>query len=232
MSAPEKPRFPTMPVEEAHLRQSVLTALCGRRVDGLLLRGRIARSVNKPVSAAARTEGGNEDAWFGCTHDVAFRVIRLNAHPVRMDAADGPAMAALLDAADPLLAEIEAALGLTLEPAVMAHAPATASLVTRIDLVDDKTVVAQIDLALSHATPILATPAPFAPALLGHVPVPIRILMDGPRLSPADAASLAPGDLLLLGGGLLNASLDLPGATAIHGRVAPDDRQFRPAPHP
>lgn len=219
MTAFDKPRFPALSPEEAHLRHAVLAALNGRRAGGLLLRATIAVRPGK-----------NEESWFRCAEDLAFRLRHVDGLPVRMDAADGPAMAGLLDAANALLAEVEAALGLILDPGDIGARPTAAALVARISLHDGAVLVADMDLALSPDTPILPVPAPFAPALLGHVPLPARILLDGPRLSPTDAAALAPGDLLLVGTAPLVATISLPGAPAVSGHILPAERLFRPIP--
>ncbi|WP_311267669.1 hypothetical protein [Sphingobium sp. WCS2017Hpa-17] len=241
MTAFEKPRFPALSVEEAHLRHALLAALNGRRVGGALLRAHIPNTVRpEPVeglpssldlqsNTPTHSVPTNTD-WFRCAEDLAFRLHRLDGHPVRTDATDGSAMAMLLDAANPLLCEIEAALGLTLDPTDIGQRPLAATLIAHISLHDGPSPVAAMDLALSPDTPILPVPAPFAPALLGHIPLPARLLIDGPRLSPTDAAALAPGDLLLLGIAPLMAGVSLPGAPVVPGRILPAERLFRPIP--
>jgi hypothetical protein len=242
MTAFDKPRFAALSVEEAHLRHALLAALNGRRIGRASLRAHIP---NPPTSvrpepvegpsfcsavksdASALAASTNND-WFRCAEDLAFRLHRLDGHPVRTDATDGPAMATLLDAANPLLCEIEAALGLTLDPTDIGKRPPAATLTAHITLNDGPLPVAAIDLARSPDTPILPVPAPFAPALLGHIPLPARILIDGPRLSPTDAAALAPGDLLLIGAAPLMAGVGLPGAPVVRGRILPAERLFRP----
>lgn len=211
MTAHMKPRFPAMSVDEAHMRQALPMALCGRAVDGATL---TAAFPADPVGAGD---------WFLCDEAVAFRILRLDGQAVRMDASDGPAMADLLDRADPLLSEIESALGLALAPSAMGPRPDTAIQIARIEA----GTITQIDLALSPDTPLLPTAAPVAPMLVGHIPLPVRLMLDGPRLAPADAAALAPGDLLLIGAAPLSASLVQPGAPPIRGRITPTDRQFR-----
>lgn len=210
MTAHMKPRFPAMSVDEAHMRQALPMALCGRAVDGATL---TAAFPADPVGAGD---------WFLCDEAVAFSILRLDGEAVRMDASDGPAMADLLDRADPLLSEIESALGLALAPSAMGPRPDTATLVARIE-----TDMTQIDLAISPDAAFLPTAAPLAPTLVGHISLPVRLVLDGPRLAPADAAVLAPGDLLLIGAAPLSASLVRPGAPPIRGRITPTDRQFR-----
>ena len=242
MTAFDKPCFPALSVEEAHLRHALLAALNGRRIGRALLRAHIP---NPPTSVRPEPVEGlplpldtqsnpqthsvpTHSDWFRCAEDLAFRFHRLDGDPVRTDATDGPAMATLLDAANPLLCEIEAALGVTLDPTDIGKRPPAATLTAHITLRNGRAPVAAMDLVLSPDTPILPVPAPFAPALLGHIPLPARILIDGPRLSPTDAAVLAPGDLLLIGAAPLMAGVGLPGAPVVRGRILPAERLFRP----
>lgn len=205
------PAFPVLGIEDAHLRQSLLGALNGARVGGDVLRAQIV----------APPDG----TWFLCAHDVAFRIQILDGQPVRMDAQDGAAMATLLDTADPLLAAIEVALGITLEPTDMGERPDAAIIVAAIE-----TATSRIDLALPIDAPLLSTPAPLAPELIGHIPLPACIGIEGPRLSPIDAAALAPGDLLLLGPAPFAATLRPAKGMPTPGTIHPADRQFRATP--
>ena len=200
---PEPPRFPVMGVEEAHLRQSLLGALCGLSVDDRVLRAQLL------------PRGDDATAWFRCADAIAFRLLRL----------DGPAMAALLDAADDLLSAVEAALGLTLDPFDIGPCPDTAGLTVRIGSLDQQIVLL---LSVPFDAAILAQPAPLAPSLLGHIALPVAIAVAGPRLSPADAATLSPGDLLLIGPAPIAATLCPPHGDAIPGRLDPVARCFRP----
>ncbi len=205
------PAFPALGIEDAHLRQSLLAALNGARVGDDVLHAHIV----------APPEG----TWFLCAHDIAFRIQVLDGRPVRMDAQDGAAMATLLNAADPLLSAIEVALGITLEPADMGDRPPTATIVAAIE-----TDASRIDLALPIDAPLLSTPAPLAPELVGHIPLPARIGIAGPRLSPIDAAALAPGDLLLIGPAPFAATLRPARGAPLTGSIHPADRQFRATP--
>ena len=209
---PEPPRFPALDAEEAHLRQSLLGALCGLSVDDQLLRAQLLPR-------------GADAAWFRCADAIAFRPLRLGGCALSMDASDGPAMAALLDAADDLLSAIEAALGVTLDPIDIGPCPDAAGLTVQIDSLDQK-ILLLLSVPLDAA--ILAQPAPLAPSLLGHIAVPVGIAVAGPRLSPADAATLAPGDLLLIGPAPIAATLRPPHGDAVPGRLDPVARCFRP----
>ena len=211
---PDKPRFRHISAAEAHLRQSLLGALCGVRVGEHLLRATV-------VDMAAPDDA----PWFLCAEDIGFRILHLNHRPIRMDAAEGPAMAMLLDGADTLLSAVEAALGLTLEPADIGPRPQAATIVARIETMAGD---ARTDLALSADAALLPTSAPFGPALLGDVPVPLRLSIAGPRLSPTDAATLAPGDMLLLGSGAFAATLQSAAGGGIDGRIDPAARLFQP----
>ena len=150
--APEPPRFPALDAEEAHLRQSLLGALCGLSVDDQLLRAQLLPR-------------GADAAWFRCADAIAFRPLRLGGCALSMDASDGPAMAALLDAADDLLSAIEAALGVTLDPIDIGPCPDAAGLTVQIDSLDQK-ILLLLSVPLDAA--ILAQPAPLAPSLLGR----------------------------------------------------------------
>jgi hypothetical protein len=218
---PGKPRFRAMDAEEAHLRQSLLGALCGVRVGAHPLRAHFPLAID-----SVRAEPVDQlSPWFLCADDIAFRIVRLADRPVRLDPADGPAMALLLDAADSLLAALEDVLGLTLEPGDIGPRPGRALLIARIEGEGGE---ALIDLALPRDAALLPTPAPFAPAMLGHIPVGIRLTINGPRLPPADAAALARGDMLLLGPAPLAATLHLPAGSRIDGRLGPAERLFQP----
>ena len=210
---PEPPRFPVMGAEEAHLRQSLLGALCGLSVDDRVLRAQLL------------PHGDDATAWFRCADAIACRLLRFGGRALSMDAGDGPGMAALLDAADDLLSAVEAALGLTLDPLDIGPCPDTAGLTVRIGSLDQQIVLL---LSVPFAAAILAQPAPLAPSLLGHIALPVAIAVAGPRLSPADAATLSPGDLLLIGPAPIAATLCPPHGDAIPGRLDPVARCFRP----
>lgn len=207
------PALPALGIKDAHLRQSLLTALNGARVGNDVLHARII---------APPADGG---AWFLSAHDIAFRIQTLEGRPVRMDARDGAAMAILLDAADALLTAIEVALGVPLGPADMGERPDGATIIATVE-----SDASRIDLALPVDAPLLPTPAPLAPELIGHIPLTARIGIEGPRLSPIDAAALAPGDLLLLGPAPFAATLRPAKGMPLPGTIHPADRQFRATP--
>jgi hypothetical protein len=204
---------------EADFRQTVPAAISGLTVDRLVLRGRMPPG---PV------HGGD---WFHCDGGAQFRIVRLGHRPVRMDASDGPAMAALLDAADRLLSAIEAALDLRLLPRTAGPAANPGPLVA-IDGAEIASgeIDTSIELLLPDTMDKPASVAPLALALVGHVSVRLRISVDGPRLAPAEAAGLQPGDLLLLAAGPLMARIDAGVGPAVSGRLYPAERLFRAEP--
>jgi hypothetical protein len=205
-----------MAPDEAHLRASIPAAISGWTAGDRVLRG----------SMPPGPPGAGD--WFRCAAGVFLRIPRLGGRPVRMDAADGPGMAALLDAADPLLSAIEAALGLGLVPDAMG---AAGGVVVAVEAVaPDGTVDSRIELALPPETRVEPRPAPAAALLVGHIPVPARIVVDGPRLAPAEAATIRPGDLLLLGPGVPAARLHAGSGPGLPGTLDPARRQFRPDP--
>lgn len=202
--------LPTMDAHEAELRRIVLRALTGRRVGGGVLAAHIASRPDR--------RGG----WLRFASGAALALDRLEDAACRFDAQDGLAAAALIERAEPLLRTIEMALGIDLEPMdIAAEPPAAAPIVT----LAAAALTARLALPLALAT----APAPpeFAPELAGRAALPARITIAGPRLAPHQAADLAPGDCLLLGGAALPAELAA-GAIRIAGSFDPRDRHFRP----
>ena len=218
MTGFDRPRFREISLDEAHLRQAIPAALCGRRVGDLVLRARFP-------FAEAQGRG-----WFRAAPDLAFRIRRLDGKATPIDPADGPAAAMLLDDADPLLCEIEAALGLTLTPGELIERPAEDWLIVTVEGArpDEARADSLVDLAVTPAIALLPAPPVLASGLVRHVPVPVRLAIAGPRLPPQEAAALAPGDLLLIGPEPLAATLHGPGETTIPGRLLARDLLFRP----
>jgi hypothetical protein len=200
--------LPAIDPAEAELRRVAIAALTGVRVEGVPLTARI--------SAQSDRRGG----WLGFANGAALALDRLEGAPVRFDPADGVGAAALIERAEPLIAAIEAALSLTLDPRELA---------TDADgliLTVEHGGQARLRLSLPRDLALLPGPADFAPELLAHVALPATIRVEGPRLAPHDAASLVPGDLLLIGSGPLHARLTL-GDRSVAGVIEPDARMFR-----
>lgn len=215
--------LPRLSPDEAHLRQLIPAALNGLRLpDGAVVR----------ATMGAEAHALWLSRWFRCADGMAFAIERLDGRPVHADARDGVAAALLIEQAEPLLAAVEQALGIALEPhdlsALEAHPP---RLVVAVTAEADGVERDRVLIALPHDAPVLPVTAPHDPALTAHVPVPVVLHLAGPRLSPAAAASLLPGDLLLLGAGPLEAQLHAAGAT-VRGRLDPVARCFVPDPLP
>lgn len=209
--------LPDLAPAEAQLRTDLLEALNGIEADGGLLIATL------PGHAPSLT-------WFVCADGLAFALDRVAGGPVRLADDDGAAAAAALDTAEPLLRAIEWALGIELEPQDLADDLSPGErLLLRIEVDAGRT---SLYLAVPHPLAIVARPAPFAPRLLDPVPFPASLTLSGPRLSPAEAADLEPGDLLLLGEGPLRANLAFLGRAPLPGLYDPADRRFVPLDGP
>lgn len=225
MSDPILHGLPAISADEAYLRQAIPAALNGRNAGDRVLRAGLLDAPPDDVR------------WFRCAGAVAFAILRLDGLAVIADPEDGPASARLLERAEPMLAAIEQGLSITLEPFDLGpfgdNAPVLVSDIETLahETAADAAPLDRLLLAIAPDTPILPSAAPCAPALTGHVPVKVQLRLAGPRLSPADAAMLAPGDLLLLGNGRLAASLRIAGGPEIAGTLTPAERCFAPDRH-
>lgn len=132
-------------------------------------------------------------AWFVCGDGVRFRV----PGGVPLDAGRVGDAVALLDHADPLLARIEAILGITLDPdAVEEHAPDASAI---LSLAADAIAVT-IAFPISHAErPEWEQQAQALRPVDARLPVVLRVLATGPRIGITEAGDLAAGDLVLIG---------------------------------
>lgn len=209
--------LPALSTDEAYLRQAVAEALNGCEVGDDVMR------------AAFVDAGSGDIAWFDCGGGLAFALLRLDGADVSADPEDGAAAALLLERAEAMLAAIEAALSITLEPRDLAvRGDAPRSLVVRVDV---EAAGHALLLLMPHDIAILPSPAPAAAALVSHVPVPFRIRFAGPRLSPGDAASIGPGDLLLIGSGPFDAVIEAGSMAPVPGQFDPAARRFRRIPN-
>jgi hypothetical protein len=183
---------------EAELRRVVVAALTGLDVDGV------------PTAAcvpAAQTHAGG---WLRFECGIALAIDRLDGAPVRIDPANALGAAALVERAEPLIAAIEAALGVALDPADLAEAPPAG-----IVVVIDHDAAARLRLAIPTDLALLPRPATFAPALIGAAALAARITLPGPRVAPLAAAGLTAGDLVLLGPGPLSARFEAGGIARV-----------------
>lgn len=198
---------------DAEARGELLAALNGCIAGGSTLRAGIIESPPEGL------------AWFVCRGGPAFAPELLDGALLRLDAADTARAAEALDAMEPVLRALETALGIELEPqALEPRAAGDAARMLRVASGDGLRLYLSLPLDLS----LTPCPAPFAPDLLHHVPLPVTMTIAGPRLSPVDAADLGPGDLVLLGPGPLAARLEVPGKARLPGRYDPAAATFRP----
>ncbi|TRW17363.1 FliM/FliN family flagellar motor switch protein [Glacieibacterium frigidum] len=126
-------------------------------------------------------------------------------------APDAVAAVAALAALEPLVAAVEHALRLALRPTGVGTA--TAAHWLRVEACDAEGIVRHVAL-LGIADDLRLPPAPaVAPAFAPRLRAPFRFLADGPALSPARVAALAVGDVVLLGGAVLQGTIDYGGTT-------------------
>ncbi|SDA36233.1 hypothetical protein [Sphingomonas sp. NFR15] len=208
-------RLPRLDPAEARLRETVPAALSGRRcADGTL----VARIPAAPSTARW---------WYACANEAAFALLLRDGRDARLLADDGPTAAEALEACEPLLREIELGLGIALVPERLVEAPAHTPIVEVTALAEG---IARQRLLLALPLTLMLHPAApeFAPELLGGVSVRVAVRIAGPRLAPHAAASLAPGDLLLLENPLA-ATLHVSGQAPLAGRFDPAAARFIPA---
>ena len=213
---------------DAGARTELLAALNGCAVEGGVLRAAIL--AEPPLGTGAGV------AWFCCRGGLAFALESRRGVPLWVDPAETAHAVDTLDAAEPVLRAVEAALGIELEPETLGDAePPGGARVARVYSPE-----MTLYLALPRDLILTPSPAPFAPELLSHVPLPVTITLPGPRVAPIDAADLGVGDLVLLGPGPLVAMLDFPVDGPAHvpdnspnrervpGRFDPASHHFHP----
>ena len=165
-------RLPRIPERAATLRNVLLAALDGVDVQGIAL---------TVEAAETATEGG----WivFDC---APGRIL------IRLSGIDPLSAADALARHEPLLAAIEAALGVELMPVALAGRPAPDAVV--IGLAHG---AARAWLAASP-TLELAPPRRYLRPFDGTIDIPVTVRIAGASLVPDDLAALVPGDLLLV----------------------------------
>ncbi|WP_341207380.1 FliM/FliN family flagellar motor switch protein [uncultured Sphingomonas sp.] len=115
---------------------------------------------------------------------------------------DAVSAAALLDPIEPLVAALEAVIGGALQPVGVADAAADDRFVLHLDAVRGEATTIRLLVAVPPGLPLAPDPLtapPLDPAALAAVPLAWRATITGPALAAARAATLATGDLLLLG---------------------------------
>lgn len=199
--------LPAIDPDEAEMRRVVVAALSGVHVGDAALAARIERVPDR--------RGG----WLRFANGAALAIDRLDGAPLRLDD-DAITAAAQIERAEPLIAAIEAALGLSLVPEALATDPPEGLIVTI-----EQSAAMRLRLVLPVGLPLLPARPEFAAEIVGGVSLPTTLSIDGPRIAPHDAASLEPGDLLLVGGAMLPARLAVAGRS-IAGRYDPATHRF------
>ncbi len=211
--------LPRIAPEKQAQRAALLVSLNGVHVAGVTLRASVLPRVSRAV------------CWFRCAEGLHIAIERWSGEAACFLPRDSAVAADWLERAEPLIAATEAALGLEFEPAdlVIEREPADC-LVLSIEGLADGTVVHRLFLAIPHERGVQANPAPFAPELLGNVAVEVDLVIEGPRLPPHEAADLARGDLVLLGGGRLRAALHMRSRAPAQGHFDPRNLCFQSLP--
>lgn len=199
--------LPAIDPDEAEMRRVVVAALSGVRVGDAVLAARIERVPDR--------RGG----WLRFANGAALAIDRLDGALLRLDE-DAITAATQIERAEPLIAAIEAALGVALVPDALSAEPPAGLIVTI-----EQGTAARLRLALPVGLSLLPARPSFAPEIAGAVALPMTLAVDGPRIAPHDAASLEPGDLLLVGGVTLPARLAVAGRS-IAGRYDPATHRF------
>lgn len=166
-------RLPRVAPPVAFLRNALLAALDGAELNGVAIE-------------ASAAESSLEGAWIVFDTEPGRVLLRLSG-PDPLAAADA------LGRHEPLLAAIEAALGLELIPTAIVRHPAPDSVV--IALVHNCT---RAWLAAAPSLAITPPPSRRARAGLATIELPVAVRIGGAALGRADLAALTVGDMLLL----------------------------------
>jgi flagellar motor switch protein FliN/FliY len=208
--------LPIVGASEAHLRQVVPAALNGRRCAGAILVARFPRT------------GVPTMWWFRCGK-AALGIARLDGEEVRLRADDGVGAAEALDRADPILRQIEEGLGIELVPEGIEPAAPKDSIFLEVRAVSGGYTRARLFVAIGADVEVLPAAGAIAAELVGHVHMPVRVRIAGPRLPPHEAADLSTGDMILLGD-MLTARLAVGPAWAFNGFFDLPRRAFTAPP--
>ncbi len=187
--------------DHAQLRQMILALLDGEKRGSELS---LSACVADPMSAE----------WMVCGQGVLLHVAVAGGRPYAFREDRLAEMVSALDAAEPILSEIERRTGLTLDPSEAVSALAENSLVLEVSSDD-----------MQHLVHLALMPDFVAPAGLhkmfgaleidwAKVPVAFEIQVSGPSLGIEVAAAIEAGDLILIGGMFAKARLSWPAETA------------------
>ncbi|WP_066546595.1 MULTISPECIES: hypothetical protein [unclassified Sphingomonas] len=209
--------LPQVDADDADRRNRLLGALNGWVVDDGVVRARI---VGPPGALCD---------WVICGNGAAIGFDRHGGAPCGSPGVDGVAAVELIDRFEPLLALIERALGIAIDPERVDPRPPAGGLPVELATLDARRGVAdRLWLIVPQDLALLAATGPFASPLAAHVTLDGRLHFPGPRLSPLDAAELGAGDLVLIGAGPFDAVLDADGVPPCRGRFDPGTRVFTP----
>jgi len=211
--APARP--PRLDEPTVRARAAVVAALDGLMLDGLRV------SVLIP---------DHHEAFVG--EQVAFATPNgpVSVAPLMIDGAafendDHAALLAAVSTLEPLLAALEDAGAEALTPVGVRSDTIDAAHV-EVRLSDGERTLHEARLSLPPALALRLRRVGDQPPGL-NLPMPARLLIEGPRLSPDDLSSLRTGDLLLIPAlaEAWSARLSVPGGTAV-GLFAPASRNF------
>lgn len=182
--------------EQAETRLRLVGALNRRRVGAWRTEAR----------AATADERDGAAGWLrfaAAGGEVAVAPLIVDGAPVSPTVLqDAIAAAALFDPIEPLVAALEAVIGDALEPVGVAEAAADDRFVLHLAALADDVTAIRLLVTVPPGLPLAPDPLtapPLDPAALAAVPVAWRATITGPALAAARAATLARGDLLLLG---------------------------------
>lgn len=210
-----------------------LRRMVGSRLVALSVAGEAATWRMAAVPPAAEMP-----ALFRMANGAALGVARVAGQPVALDNADAAAALAALDGLEPLLLALEHRLGITLEPVAIAPLPDNFERENAVSVevclrgAAGAAAATEVALILPHdiafAAGEAATEAMYREQALlrARVPVPVTLVLTGPRLPVGLAASLALGDLVMLGLGAVCASLAIPAGVMTSGRYDPMTARF------
>jgi Type III flagellar switch regulator (C-ring) FliN C-term len=173
-------------------------------IDGLTALRRIdpdAAALDSALCALLRVTGmtvrlvDTDGIMFSSESGVSFAIASFDGRSPIMSPDRVTEAVALLDAVDPLLAAVEAALGVSLDATGMAAA-ARGSVGIQLSHKDDSLILA---VPRHHACcDDWTARADALPPLAPHMPVAVSLDVAGPRLTVGEASELAVRDLLLI----------------------------------
>jgi hypothetical protein len=184
--------LPQMNPVDADIINLMIQLLNGGEIEGAAL------TLDVKAAKAPLLQTG----WFSTRSEASFCIIKVHAKAVVLDPSRVEAAAAALDAIDPVLDQLEAVLGIALEPLDLLTAPITDAILIEIACRDGQDVRHVLQLAAKPSTLNLAhmnAARSTARAALRDAPCPFTITATAADLSIDDASDLACGDLLIIG---------------------------------